>query len=67
MNRLIRIGLRRGWRQGVLGGDRTWLYVGVGAMLLRMLLRAWAKEEHVVYREVLAPGQRLVITHEPPS
>lgn len=67
MNTLIRFGLRRGWRDGVLGGDRKWLYVGAGALLVRWLLRALSKEEAVVYREVLSPGQRLVITHEPPA
>jgi hypothetical protein len=67
MSWLIRFGLRRGWRDGVLGGDRRWLYAGALALLLRWLLRAWSKEEEVVYRELLRPGERLVITHEPPA
>jgi hypothetical protein len=41
------------------------LFVGAAAMLARLALRAWAKEESVVFREVLQPGERLVITHEP--
>jgi hypothetical protein len=65
MNWLIRMGLRRGWRQGILNGERAWLYAGGAALLLRMLQRAMAKEESVVFREVLQPGERLVITHEP--
>jgi len=64
MNALIRLGLRRGWRQGIVNGERGWLIVGAVALLLRMLLRALAKEEKVVFRESLQPGQRLVITHE---
>jgi hypothetical protein len=64
MNALIRLGLRRGWRQGILNGERGWLIVGAVALLLRMFLRAVAKEEKVVFRESLQPGQRLVITHE---
>ncbi len=65
MNWLIRMALRRGWRHGVLNGERAWLYAGGGALLLRLLLRAIAKEESVVFREVLQPGERVVITHEP--
>jgi hypothetical protein len=65
MSWLIRMALRRGWRHGVLNGERAWLYVGAGALLLRWVVRAVAKEESVVYREVLREGERLVITHEP--
>lgn len=67
MNWLIRLVLRRGWRDGVLGGNRAWLFAGAAALLMRMLQRAWGKEEEVVYREALAAGERLVITHEPPT
>jgi len=66
MDTLIRMGLRRGWRRGILDGEKTWLYVGAAALLARMLLRALEKEESVVFREVLQPGERLIITHEPP-
>ena len=67
MNWLVRLALRRGWRDGILGGERAWLYAGAAAVLVRMLQRAVAKEESVVYREVLAAGERIVITHEPPN
>ncbi len=67
MDWLIRLAVRRGWRNGVLSGEKAWLYVGAGALLLRFLLRAVAKEESVVYREVLQPGERVVITHESPA
>lgn len=67
MSWLIRAGLRRGWRQGVVNGNRAWLAVGAAALLLRMLQRAWAKEEAVVFREVLGPGERIIISHEPPA
>ncbi len=65
MNWLLRLALRRGWRSGVLEGNRGWLYAGAAALMVRMMLRALAKEESVVYREVLQPGERVVITHEP--
>jgi hypothetical protein len=67
MDWLIRHGLRRGWRRGVVNGERAWLYAGAAALLLRLLLRAVAKEESVVYREVLRPGERVVISHETPT
>ena len=67
MNWLIRQGLRHGWRRGVLNGERAWVYLGATALLLRMLQRAFAKEESVVFHEALRPGERLVITHEPPT
>lgn len=67
MNTLIRLGLRRGWRDGILNGHRGWLAVGAVALLARMLVRAMEKEESVVYHEVLQPGQRIVITHESPT
>jgi hypothetical protein len=66
MDWLIRMGLRRGWRHGVLNGEKAWLYVGAGALLLRLLVRALGKEEKVVFREVLQPGERFLVTHEPP-
>ncbi|HEX3426053.1 MAG TPA: hypothetical protein VHT30_07970 [Acidimicrobiales bacterium] len=65
MTWLIRLALRRGWRNGVLEGNRGWLYAGAAALVVRMMLRALAKEESVVFREVLQPGERVVITHEP--
>jgi hypothetical protein len=65
MTWLIRLALRRGWRNGVLEGNRGWLYAGAAALVVRMMLRAVAKEESVVYHEVLRPGERVVITHEP--
>jgi hypothetical protein len=66
MSWLIRLGIRRGWRNGVVNGNKAWLYAGAAALLLRMLGRAFAKEESVVFREVLQAGERIVITHEPP-
>ncbi|MDQ1399108.1 MAG: hypothetical protein QOF81_3053 [Acidimicrobiaceae bacterium] len=65
MSWLIRLGIRRGWRNGVVNGNKAWLYAGAAALLLRMLGRAFSKEEAVVYREVLQAGERIVITHEP--
>ncbi|MDQ1393214.1 MAG: hypothetical protein QOF30_2191 [Acidimicrobiaceae bacterium] len=67
MSWLIRLAMRRGWRHGVVNGNKAWLYAGGAALVLRMAQRAFAKEESVVYREVLRAGERIVITHEPPA
>jgi hypothetical protein len=64
MNRIISVGLKRGWRQGVLEGNRSWLVVGGVALTLRLLQRMAGKEEKVVYREQLRPGETLVIAHD---
>jgi hypothetical protein len=64
MNRLIGLGLRRGWRQGVLEGNRAWLLVGGLALTMRVIQRMAGKEEKVVYSEQLRPGETLVITHD---
>jgi hypothetical protein len=64
MNRIISAGLKRGWRQGVLEGNRSWLVVGGVALTLRLLQRMAGKEEKVVYREQLRPGETLVIAHD---
>jgi hypothetical protein len=64
MNRLISAGLKRGWRHGVLEGNRSWLLVGGVALTFRLLQRMAGKEEKVVYREQLRPGETLVIAHD---
>lgn len=60
----------RGRDRGLKGPSSTWLAVWVAASGYRWIKR-WAAEEPVVVREVLQPGQRLVVTHyakdhEPP-
>jgi hypothetical protein len=66
MNRLISLGLRRGLRDGLLKGNRTWVAVGGVALAIRLLQRMAGREEKVVYRERLNPGETLVIAHERP-
>jgi hypothetical protein len=63
MNRLIRLGIRQGWRRGLLEGKRTWLVVGAVALSARVMQRLAARSEDVVYRETLDPGGALLITH----
>lgn len=58
--RLRRLG-NRGLDEG-LRGNGVWLAVGLGWLGLRLLQRWWPREE-VVYRTVLAPGERLEVEH----
>ena len=67
MNRLIRWALRQAWRKGIQDGNRVWIVLGGLALALRILQRAAAREEKVVYRDLLEAGQTLVISHEPAS
>ncbi len=39
LNRLIALGIRKGWRQGILGGNRTWLLIGAVALSARTVSR----------------------------
>jgi hypothetical protein len=64
MKKLIALALRRGWRQGVLEGNRSWLVIGGVALTVRMLQRLGGKEEKVVFREKLRPGETVVIAQE---
>lgn len=52
----------RGGDRGLRGPSGAWLAVWVIATAYRHLRRTMAPEQTVV-REVLAPGERIVITH----
>ncbi len=65
MSALISWALRTAWHRGVREGSRPWLIAGGVALAVRMLRRAAAREESVVYREELRPGESLIIAHEP--
>jgi hypothetical protein len=64
VNRLLTWLQRNGFRRGLKEGSGPWMTVGVGAMVLRMALRAVARAygPEVVYRTELRPGERLEIT-----
>ena len=63
MSRLSSFLLRQGWRRGIQGGSRPWLIAGAAALALTALQRLAGKEEDVVYREELQPGESIVIEH----
>ena len=62
MNRLIRLGIRQGWRRGILEGRRPWLVLGAVALGARAMQRLAGRTEDVVYREELGAGAGLLIT-----
>lgn len=55
--------VRRGVRQGVLGGNGTWLAIGAVAWLARFLAR---RPERRVVVEELALGETIVVTNVAP-
>jgi hypothetical protein len=48
--------------EGLLGGNRWWLVLGGLAWGLRAIGLAGRREQRVIYRERLRPGERLVIS-----
>jgi len=63
-DRLIRVGIRRGWDRGLGDGNRFWLVVGGVAVVARLARRALRREPEVVFSEKLASGETIRITHE---
>jgi len=52
--------VRRGLRQGLLGGSTAWVAIGAAAWLARLMLRP---EEPKVVRQDLRFGESIVVTH----
>ncbi len=63
---LVRAGMRRGWRVGVVEGNRTWVVVGGIALLSHLAGRVLGREEEVVFREALKPGESFRVSHRLP-
>ena len=63
-DRLIRVGIRRGWDRGLGDGNQFWLLVGGVAVLARLTRRAMRREPEVVFSEKLVSGETIRITHE---
>ncbi len=69
LDRLIRVGIRVGFQQGFLRGNRFWMILGGLALGARLVERMGRRSEVVPFHEELAPGETLTITHfagEPP-
>ncbi len=50
--------------EGLFGGNRRWLVLGGLAWAWRALQWARQRDEEVVYRAELAPGETLVLSRE---
>lgn len=51
--------------EGLFNGSKFWLLVGGGVWGVRALRRASSRTERVVLREVIQPGERIVISQIP--
>lgn len=67
MKSLLAWAIGRGWRRGLLGGERLWLVVGAAALVLQWGLKAFRKGDEVVFSEKLGLGEQLIITHRAPT
>lgn len=54
----------RGNEKGLKGASSVWLAIWVVASAYRYLQR-WTAKDPIVVREVLRPGEQLVVTHFP--
>jgi hypothetical protein len=52
------------FRKGVLGNSRFWLWIFVASQVLKLRAKLLGKEERVVFRHALEPGETLVIAHD---
>jgi hypothetical protein len=66
-DRLVRAGMRRGFKRGLVGGNQVWLAVGAVALGARLLRRMAAPGKGVTVIERLSPGQALIIRHLQPG
>ena len=63
LDRLLRRGVRTGMQRGLGDGSAPWLAIGalaLGVRLLRWMARPAAP---TIVRELLEPGQAILITH----
>ncbi|MGH9292273.1 MAG: hypothetical protein ACRDZ6_05785 [Acidimicrobiales bacterium] len=63
LGRVLSFFIRRGLRQGLIGGSSAWLAVGALAWLVRLLKRRPAE---AVVTEKLALGESILVSHVPP-
>lgn len=59
MDRLLRYLQKNGFRRGFRGGHPLWYVLGASAW---MVIRVRQRDDDVVYRTVLQPGERLMVT-----
>jgi hypothetical protein len=62
--KLVARAQRVGLSEGMRGRGSTWLAVGVGAWGLQRLRAMAVKEDEILLRERLGPGETITIRHE---
>ncbi len=67
VQRVLRLGMRRGWNRGVVDGNPAWLVVGALALLGYLAGKVMHREAEVVFSEKLQAGESIRITHEAAS
>ena len=66
LDRILRLGMRRGFDRGLLEGSRGWVIVGGLALLGHLAGRAMSRHPETVYSERLQPGDTIHISSESP-
>lgn len=61
MNKLLRAGMRYGWKRGVVDGNRAWLVVGAAALVGHLGRRAMTRRDEVLWSGTVEPGQVLTV------
>jgi hypothetical protein len=64
LDRVFRLGMRHGWRRGVMRGNPVWVVVGAVALVLHLAGKALRRDEEVVISEKLLPGESVTVTHQ---
>lgn len=59
LSKLQRLGMRR----GIVGGNSTWMALGVSAWGFRKVQKMAQRETEVLIREELKPGERIIIAN----
>ncbi|MHB1710340.1 MAG: hypothetical protein ACYCV7_02900 [Acidimicrobiales bacterium] len=62
--RLLRVLRKNGFRRGIRGGHPLWVVLGASAW---MVSRARRRDDSVIYRTLLVPGERLTVTARHPG
>ncbi|MGH9118743.1 MAG: hypothetical protein ACRD0A_12950 [Acidimicrobiales bacterium] len=63
---IVRYTKSTAYRRGVVGSSRPWLAIWILLTAVNWLRRHAGKAEEPVLRLKIEPGERLLITHEPP-
>ena len=60
---LLRTLEQTGFRRGLFGNSKAWLYVGTGLWTVRTLRRFAGRQTQILISEELKPGQKMIIAN----